>query len=150
MTKKQFKIGERVKSTCRIDRCYGMNGTVVVAMGAYYGVKWDGFKLGHDCDGKLKGKDAHSGWFVNAEDLESIDSKEKLIIYITDNKVVCQQIHPDGTKGFKTFANCAPTDNFNMIVGAQIALMRMAKVNEAPIVMDKHVSFGKLQLEDIL
>ena len=150
MTEKKFKIGERVKCIDEDSTLYGKTGTVVTFKYDFCGVKWDGVKGGHSCDGVLKGEYSRSGLYVHNKYLERDVSKEKLIIYIQDNKVVCQQILPDGTKGFKTFANCAPTDNFNMIVGAQIALMRMAKVNEAPIVMDKHISFGKLQLEDIL
>lgn len=150
----EFKVGDKVKVVKSIgDSAVVLNkiGTVRCVRDDSLGIAFDDFKSGHNCHGILQGKDSHSGWFVYKAVVEKLThKKEKLIIYVQDNKVVCQQIRPDGTKGFKTFANCAPTDNFNMIVGAQIALMRMAKVNEAPIVMDKHVSFDKLKLEDIL
>lgn len=149
----EFKVGDRVrvvKKVCDSDRVLNKIGTVRRVDYSRLGIEFDDFKLGHTLTGLLP-DGSRNGWYVSKEAVNKLGAdKEKLIIYVQDNKVVCQQIRPDGTKGFKTFANCAPSDDFNMIVGAQIALMRMAKVNEAPIVMDKHVSFGKLQLEDIL
>lgn len=149
----EFKVGDRVrvvKRVCDSDVVLNKIGTIRRVDKNRLGIEFDDFKHGHTLTGLLPAG-TRNGWYVATEAIEKLAAnKQKLIIYVQDNKVVCQQIRPDGTKGFKTFANCAPTDNFNMIVGAQIALMRMAKVNEAPIVMDKHVSFGKLQLEDIL
>ena len=77
-------------------------------------------------------------------------SKEKIIIYVENNKVNCQYINKDGVKGIHTTALCSPSDDFDLLVGAQIALLRMVRLTESPIVMDKRATLGSVKLEDIL
>lgn len=146
-----FKIGDRVQCIEGGLCCSGLKGIVVKIEGAHYGVKWDGFKDGHDCDGVLKGKDDKAGWFVFGGYLKLLKpSKEKIIIYVENNKVNCQYINKDGVKGIHTTALCSPSDNFDLLVGAQIALLRMVRLTESPIVMDKRATLGSVKLEDIL
>lgn len=145
-----FKIGDRVQCIENSVRCQGLKGTVVKIEGAHYGVKWDGFNQGHDCDGVLKGKDDNAGWFVYGGYLKLLKpSKEKIIIYVKDNKVHCQYINHEGGKEVCTTAVCAPNDSFDIFVGAQIALLRMVRSAESPIVMDKKTTLGSVQFEDI-
>lgn len=147
----KFNIGDRVQCIAENECCYGLKGTVVNILNGCYGVKWDGFKQGHDCDGVLKGKDDKAGWFVFGGCLKFLKpSKEKIIIYVKNNKVHCQYINEDGSKGVCTTALCAPSDDFDMFVGAQIALLRMVRLAESPIVMDKKTTLGSVQLEDFL
>lgn len=147
----KFKIGDRVQCIAENEPCYGLKGTVVSIEYPYYGVKWDGFKGGHSCHDILKDKDNGTGWYVYGSSLKLLQpSKEKIIIYVKDNKVHCQYINKDGVKGACTTALCAPSDDFDMFVGAQIALLRMVRSAESPIVMDKKTTLGSVQLEDIL
>lgn len=147
----KFKIGDRVQCIAEDERCSGLKGTVVDVEYNYYGVKWDGFKRGHNCHGILKDKDSEAGWYVYGKALKLLKpSKEKIIIYVKNNKAHCQYINEDGSKGVCTTALCAPSDDFDMFVGAQIALLRMVRLAESPIVMDKRTTLGSVKLEDIL
>ena len=146
-----FKIGDRVQCIDISEPCYGLKGTVVKNNGVCYGVKWDGFKGGHDLCGFLKGNSKEAGWNVFSNALKPLKpSKEKIIIYVENNKVNCQYINKDGVKGIHTTALCSPSDNFDLLVGAQIALLRMVRLTESPIVMDKRTTLGSVKLEDIL
>lgn len=146
-----FKIGDRVQCIDISAPCYGLKGTVVKVESNYCGVKFEGFKKGHDCWGSLTGEDSHAGWFVYKKDLKLFEpSKEKVIIYVKDNKVHCQYINQDGVKGIHTASSCSPSDDFDMFIGAQIALLRMVRLAESPIVMDKKTTLGSVQLEDFL
>lgn len=147
----KFKIGDRVQCIAETEPCYGLKGTVVDIEYNYYGVKWDGFNRGHNCHGILKDKDIAAGWYVYDKGLKLLKpSKEKIIIYVENNKVNCQYINKDGVKGIHTTALCSLSDNFDMFVGAQIALLRMVRLADSPIVMDKKTTLGSVQLEDIL
>lgn len=147
----KFKIGDRVQCITENECCSGLKGTVVDVEYNYYGVKWDGFKRGHNCHGILKDKDSAAGWYVYGKGLKLLKpSKEKIILYVEDNKIHCQYINKDGVKGIHTTALCAPSDDFDLLVGAQIALLRMVRLTESPIVMDKRTTLGSVKLEDIL
>lgn len=147
----KFKIGDRVQCITENECCSGLKGTVVDVEYNYYGVKWDGFKRGHNCHGILKDKDSAAGWYVYGKGLKLLKpSKEKIILYVEDNKIHCQYINKDGVKGIHTTALCAPSDDFDLLVGAQIALLRMVRLTESPIVMDKRATLGSVKLEDIL
>lgn len=64
------------------------------------------------------------------------DKKSKFIICVDDNKVIAKLIDDKRTVA-TGIAKCSPSDTFNFLVGAQLAMQRcIAKQNTEPLVID--------------
>lgn len=74
--------------------------------------------------------------FVHFDDVEMIKKLCKLIITMDGSKVVAKLL--DGKRTVATgIAKCSPSDTFNFLVGAQLAMQRcIAKQNTEPLVID--------------
>lgn len=70
-------------------------------------------------------------WWSNEDSLELIEKdiilkRKKIIIYSVGNEVFAKLIYSDKSCTVAS-AKCNPSDNFDILVGAQIALQRLAK-----------------------
>lgn len=117
-TKKyKFKVGDKVvghgtESTMSIEGLHG----VIVSVDAFtalvdFGKGFDG----HNAGGALK---THTGWHVDFGKL-SLYRPGCLKVYQIDNKVIAER---DGKKGV---ARCNPTDTFDFLTGAKLAIERL-------------------------
>ena len=117
-TKKyKFKVGDKVvghgsASNMSIEGLHG----VIVSVGALpvlvdFGKGFDG----HNGGGLLK---TSTGWYVDRYKL-SLDRSGCLKVYQIDNKVIAER---DGKKGV---ARCNPTDTFDFLTGAKLAIERL-------------------------
>lgn len=117
-TKKyKFKVGDKVvghgsESHMSIEGLHG----VIVSVGALtvlvdFGNGFDG----HNCGGLIK---TRTGWYVDPCKL-SLDMSGCLKVYQIDNKVIAKR---DGKKGV---ARCNPTDTFDFLTGAKLAIERL-------------------------
>lgn len=117
-TKKyKFKVGDKVvghgtESTMSIEGLHG----VIVSVDAFtalvdFGKGFDG----HNAGGVLK---THTGWHVDFDKL-SLDMSGCLKVYQIGNKVIAER---DGKKGV---ARCNPTDTFDFLTGAKLAIERL-------------------------
>ena len=169
----EFKIGDKVRVNAKAleefikknpdssnrdaYRVIGYVGTIVKVTSKasrLYGIKFEGFNKGHNLGGVL-GLNDESGWNVLASLLEHVKSQkaniqEKVIILINNKKkeVTCTYFDMYGNKSTAK-ANCSPTDLFNPLIGAQIALMRLAKTLTYPLVVDKSFPLDGMLLETI-
>lgn len=137
-----FKIGDRVRcveSFANADTV-GELGTVV-AKGddpAMKGVAFDKFIHGHSLDGKCT---AGYGWWIPEDMLEKVHNDSKIII-MADGYTVTAKLVRDKNRVAVATAKCSPEDGFNFLVGAQIALQRLAEQQNAKIVVNTK-AFGK-------
>lgn len=74
--------------------------------------------------------------FVHFDDVEVLKKNYKLIITIDGSKVAAKLI--DGKRTVATgIAKCSPSDTFNFLVGAQLAMQRcITKQSTEPLVID--------------
>lgn len=74
--------------------------------------------------------------FVHFDDVKVIKKLYKLIITMDGSKVAAKLL--DGKHTVATgIAKCSPSDTFNFLVGAQLAMQRcIAKQNTEPLVID--------------
>ena len=170
----EFKIGDKVRVNAQAviefkeknpnssygdaDRVIGYVGTIVRVTSKVpecYGIKFEGFNKGHNLSGIIGGFNNKSGWNVLASLLEHVKSQkaniqEKVIILINSKKkeVTCTYFDIYGNKSIAK-ANCSPSDLFNPLIGAQIALMRLAKSMRYPLVVDKCSPFCDMLIEAI-
>ena len=101
-----IKIGDRVKAKKDCPRVGGMVGTVVCfekdsKTDENYGVSFDKFKKGHSLNGELKGNERNSGWWMDAENLEKVPKKIKIVI--TDMGDRIEIVRKDKKHGFSQF-----------------------------------------------
>lgn len=69
----------------------------------------------------------------------AVDEFSKLVIYTEHNKVIAKLLNGKRTVA-EGVAKCAPSDDFNFLKGAQIAMQRcMAKASNTPITVDGEV-----------
>lgn len=139
----KFKLGDRVKCTCAYsgNECVkDQIGTVChIYSESEYGIDFGKDVEGHTCVGKCI--DGH-GWAIPARYLEGVSFKNtKVIIYVMENTVVAKFI-AGKTLLAQSEAKCSPNDNFNMLIGAQIALMRLAKVQHVKPIIPKEAFEG--------
>lgn len=117
-TKKyKFKVGDKVvghgsESTMSIEGLHG----VIVSVSEFTALVdfGNGFK-GHKGGGALK---TGTGWHVDPCKL-SLDMSGFLKVYQIGNKVIAER---DGKKGV---ARCNPTDTFDFLTGAKLAIERL-------------------------
>lgn len=117
-TKKyKFKVGDKVvghgsESNMSIEGLHG----VIVSVGALSVlVDFDKGFDGHNGGGLIK---TRTGWYVDPCKL-SLDRSGCLKVYQIDNKVIAER---DGKKGV---ARCNPTDTFDFLTGAKLAIERL-------------------------
>lgn len=153
MTK--VKLGDRVKMIKKCDNAHvGEEGVVIGILKPDYEhdilVMFDSANIAkHDgsnivsCDFKERIKPypddlkrTNRCQFVHFDDVKVIKKLYKLIITMDGSKVTAKLL--DGKRTVATgIAKCSPSDTFNFLVGAQLAMQRcIAKQNIEPLVID--------------
>lgn len=137
-----FKIGDRVRCVKSFGNADTVNelGTIVAKGNApeMYGVDFDKFIHGHSLDGKCV---SGYGWWIPEDMLEKVRNDSKIII-MADGYTVTAKLVRDKNRVAVATAKCSPEDDFNLLVGAQIALQRLAEQQNAKIVVNTK-AFGK-------
>lgn len=129
-TKKyEFKVGDKVvghgsESNMSIEGLHG----VIVSVGAFTALVDFGKDFaGHNGCGEME---TRTGWNVDFDKL-SLDRPGCLKVYQIDNKVIAER---DGKKGV---ARCNPTDTFDFLTGAKLAIERLEADNYGKPFMPK-------------
>ena len=139
----KFKIGDTVRCTCAYcgnEHVKDQIGTVCLVYGNNdYGIDFGKYVDGHACNGTCI--EGH-GWSVPRRYLERVVTKNaKVLIYHMENTVVAKLI--DGkTVIAQGTAQCSPDDTFNILTGAQIALLRLARAQHVKPIMPKEAFEG--------
>lgn len=137
-----FKVGDRVRCVESFgnDKIVGKLGTIIAkGMGAdSWGVAFDKYINGHSLDGECE---AGYGWWMPEGMLVKIPDKSKIVIMANDNTVTAKLVCDKNCVAV-AIAKCSPEDDFNLLVGAQIALQRLAEQQNAKIVVNTK-AFGK-------
>lgn len=139
-----FKVGDRVRCVESFgnDKIVGKLGTIIAkGIGsASWGVFFDKYINGHSLDGKCE---AGYGWWIPEGMLEKVrnDNDSKIIIMANGSTVTAKLVSGKISVVAAT-AKCSPEDDFNLLVGAQIALQRLAEQQNAKIVVNTK-AFGK-------
>ena len=124
----EVKVGDRVRAIRddRDRRLEGKIGTVVDVEGFCVGVDFDSEINGHTCGGFAR---MGHGWYLTDYYLEYVgrcNEYNKVIITIEDKTTIATLM-----KGRLVLctakARCNPDDKFDPLVGAQIAIQRLAK-----------------------
>lgn len=141
-----FKVGDRVRcveSFCNADTV-GELGTIVAKGNTpeMKGVAFDKFIHGHSLDGKCT---AGYGWWIPEDMLEKAHNDSKIII-MADGYTVTAKLVCDKTRVAVATAKCSPEDDFNFLVGAQVALQRLAEQQNAKIVINTKAFVKDIEL----
>lgn len=124
----EFRIGDNVRCI-RDDRdrkLEGKIGTVVEVEGFCIGVDFNSDINGHACGGLAR---MGHGWYLPSYYLEYVgrcNEYNKVIITI-ENKVTTATLMKGRLVLGTAKARCNPNDRFDPLVGAQIAIQRLAK-----------------------
>ena len=126
-----FKIGDRVFiATDDLERAWksprGTVGTIVGYRSYGYTVHFDNWHHGHDGD---VGYQDQSCLYVSEYKLALFKEgvvKLNIVLFRQGNKVIAKLIL-DKTILYTAEANCNPEDDFNFLLGSQIALQRLAE-----------------------
>lgn len=126
-----FKKGDRVKIIGERDEVhaapiggYGIIRGLCPGSKVVYAVEVEGWgdQEGHHCENRIPR--GHSGQWISVWNLEKVEVP-KLIIYVAGNTTHAKLLQ--GNKLIaEACASCSPADNFDILVGAQIALQRLA------------------------
>ena len=124
----EVKVGDRVRAIRddRDKRLEGKIGTVVEVEGFSVGVDFDSEIDGHTCGGFAR---MGHGWYLPDYYLEYVgrcNEYNKVIITIED-KVTTATLMKGRLVLGTAKARCSPNDRFDPLVGAQIAIQRLAK-----------------------
>lgn len=124
----EFKVGDKVRAIRSDDyrRLEGKIGTVVEVEGFSVGVDFDSDINGHACGGLAR---FGHGWYLPDYWLEYVgrcNEYNKVIITIED-KVTTATLMKGRLVLGTAKARCNPDDRFDPLVGAQIAIQRLAK-----------------------
>lgn len=124
----EFRIGDRVRAIHddRGRRLEGKIGTVVEVEGFCVGVNFDSEIDGHTCGGLAR---MGHGWYLPESYLEYVgrcNEYNKVIITIEDKTTIATLMKGRLVLGMAK-ARCSPNDRFDPLVGAQIAIQRLAK-----------------------
>lgn len=120
----KFKIGDRVKCVCVVDKntiLLNKIGTIIEIDCGLIGVEFDEWIHGHGCN--HKGKIGYC-WWCEESDLVKVVCSDKIVI-TTDGKTTTAKMY-DGKEVVKTaIAKCSPEDEFDFETGAKIAFDRL-------------------------
>ena len=124
----EVKVGDRVRAIHddRDRRLEGKIGTVVEVASSCVGVDFDSEIDGHTCGGLAR---MGHGWYLPDSYLEYVgrcNEYNKVIITIED-KVTTATLMKGRLVLGTAKARCSPNDRFDPLVGAQIAIQRLAK-----------------------
>ena len=124
----EVKVGDRVRAIhdYRDRRLEGKIGTVVEVEGFCVGVDFDSEIDGHACGGLAR---MGHGWYLPYSYLEYVgrcNEYNKVIIIIEDKITIATLMKGRFVLGTAK-ARCSPNDRFDPLVGAQIAIQRLAK-----------------------
>ena len=124
----EIKVGDRVRAIRddRDRRLEGKIGTVVEVEGFGVGVDFDSEIDGHTCGGLAR---MGHGWYLPESYLEYVgrcNEYNKVIITIEDKTTIAILMKGRLVLGTAK-ARCSPNDRFDPLVGAQIAIQRLAK-----------------------
>lgn len=124
----EVKVGDRVRAIHddRDRRLEGKIGTVVEVEGCCVGVDFDSEIDGHTCGSLAR---MGHGWYLPDYYLEYVgrcNEYNKVIITIED-KVTTATLMKGRLVLGTAKARCSPNDRFDPLVGAQIAIQRLAK-----------------------
>lgn len=124
----EVKVGDRVRAIHddRDRRLEGKIGTVVEVEGFCVGVDFDSEIVGHTCGGLAR---MGHGWYLPDYYLEYVgrcNEYNKVIITVED-KVTTATLMKGRLVLGTAKARCSPNDRFDPLVGAQIAIQRLAK-----------------------
>lgn len=139
----KFKIGDTVKCTCAYqgnERVKDQIGTVChIFRNGEYGVDFGKDVCGHSCNDTCI---TRQGWAVSPQYLKKVDPKNaKVIIYIKGNTVVAKLFEGKSVLAHSE-AKCSPDDTFNLLTGAQIALLRLARAQHVKPIIPKEAFEG--------
>ena len=121
----KFKVGDKVKmvgcadSTKLKKSVYGKTGVIsdIDSHSMYpYLI---------DCDGE------DTGFLWRDAELEPVVNTQKIVI-ISDGKITTAKLYENGKVVKTAEAKCCPEDTFDFNVGANLAVKRLTKVEEAP------------------
>ena len=123
-----FKVGDRVRAIRGDDyrNLEGKIGTVVEVEGFSVGIDFDSDIKGHACGGLAR---FSHGWYLPDYYLEYVgrcNEYNKVIITIEDKTTIATLMKGRLVLGTAK-ARCSPNDRFDPLVGAQIAIQRLAK-----------------------
>lgn len=134
----EFKVGDRVRciSVAYEDRSCMLNkvGTIKdpnVGDGTA-GVAFDDDVNGHTLGGRCK--DGH-GWWMCPGQLKKVTDTTKVIIY-TQGRTVTAKLLREKECIAQAVAKCSPDDDFDVLVGAQIALQRLVEQQGSKFVLN--------------
>ena len=124
----EFRVGDRVRAIHddRYRKLEGKLGTVVEVEGFSIGVAFDSDIDGHTCGGLAR---MGHGWYLPGYYLEYVgrcNEYNKVIITVED-KVTTATLMKGRLVLGTAKARCNPDDRFDPLVGAQIAIQRLAK-----------------------
>lgn len=124
----EVKVGDKVRAIHdgRDRRLEGKIGTVVDVAGSCVGVDFDSEINGHTCGGLAR---MGHGWYLPDSYLEYVgrcNEYNKVIITIEDKTTIATFMKGRFVLGTAK-ARCSPNDKFDPLVGAQIAIQRLAK-----------------------
>ena len=124
----EIRVGDRVRAIHDdMDRrLEGKIGTVVEVAGFSVGVDFDSEIDGHTCGGLAR---MGHGWYLPGSYLEYVgrcNEYNKVIITIEDKTTIATLMKGRLVLGTAK-ARCSPNDRFDPLVGAQIAIQRLAK-----------------------
>lgn len=146
----EFKIGDRVRAIRNDEyrKLEGKIGTVVEVEGFSIGVDFDSEINGHACGGLAR---MGHGWYLPDYYLEYIgrcNEYNKVIITI-EGKVTTATLMKGRVVLGNATARCSPNDRFDPLVGAQIAIQRLAKEFGSKLVVHGSM-FDKTNIEVVL
>lgn len=123
-----FRIGDKVRAIHddKYRKLEGKIGTVVEVEGFSIGVDFDSDIDGHACGGLAR---MGHGWYLPDHYLEYVgrcNEYNKVIITVED-KVTTATLMKGRLVLGTAKARCNPDDRFDPLVGAQIAIQRLAK-----------------------
>ena len=139
----KFKVGDTVRCTYDFQgnkHIKDQIGTVcLVCPSDTYGVDFGKDVEGHSCYGTC---DDRHGWTLPSRYLErAVPKNAKVIIYSTENTVIAKLL--EGKSVFAhSEAKCSPDDDFNLLTGAQIALLRLARAQHVKPIIPKEALEG--------
>ena len=124
----EIKVGDRVRAIQddKDIRLEGKIGTVVEVVGCCVGVDFDSEIDGHTCGSLAR---MGHGWYLPDCYLEYVgrcNEYNKVIITIEDKVTTATLMKGSLVLGIAK-ARCSPNDRFDPLVGAQIAIQRLAK-----------------------